>query len=85
MAHCPTSWPRTREGSDCDRPWLRRGGLTRFDVMGLQRLWFERGCPERLRPVLIDRAEPVGPDEADLAGAHAVLAGSRIWDRESIE
>ena len=85
MARCPTSWPRTREGSDCDGPWLRRGGLTRSDVMGLQKLWFEWGCPERLRPVLVDRVEPVGPDEADLAGAHAVLAGSRVWDRASIE
>ena len=53
--------------------------------MGLQRLWFEWGCPERLRSVLIDRVEPVGPDEADLTGAHAVLAGSRVWDQEAIE
>ena len=47
-------------------------------------LYFDHPFPEAYRDLIEGRAVAVGPDDADLATAHAVLAGAkRSWDAEA--
>ena len=47
-------------------------------------LYFDHPFPEAYRDLIEGRAVAVGPDYADLATAHAVLAGAkRSWDAEA--
>lgn len=47
----------------------------------LPNLYFDGGLPDLYRPLVEGRANPVGPDDADLAAAHGVIAGAaRAWN-----
>ena len=43
-------------------------------------LFFDRDLPDEFRDLLDGRARAVGPDDSELAGADAVVAGMRRWD-----
>ena len=47
-------------------------------------LFFDHPLPDAYRNLVDGRAIAVGPDNADLGAAHAVLAGARrAWDAEA--
>ena len=47
-------------------------------------LFFDRPLPDEFRDLVDGRAVVVGPDDADLASADAVIAGMRRWDATSM-
>jgi len=47
-------------------------------------LFFDHVLPDAYRDLVADRAEAVGPDEAGLSRADAVIAGMRRWDAGSM-
>lgn len=47
-------------------------------------LFFDRPLPDEFRDLVDGRAVVVGPDDADLASADAVVAGMRRWDATSM-
>ena len=48
-------------------------------------LFFDRELPEKFRDLVEGRAEVVGPDDAHLSRAEAVLAGMRRWDAAAMD
>ncbi len=47
-------------------------------------LFFDRDLPDEFRDLVDGRADAVGPDESDLAGADAVVAGMFRWDASAM-
>ncbi len=47
--------------------------------------FFDRIVPDGVAELVEGRAVIVGPDDAELAGADVVIAGSRIWDGPTID
>jgi D-3-phosphoglycerate dehydrogenase / 2-oxoglutarate reductase len=48
-------------------------------------LFFDRVVPDGVAELVEGRAVVVGPDDADLAGTDAVIAGSRRWDGPAMD
>ena len=47
--------------------------------------FFDRVVPDGVMELVGGRAVVVGPDDGDLAGADAVIAGSRRWDGPTMD
>jgi D-3-phosphoglycerate dehydrogenase / 2-oxoglutarate reductase len=53
--------------------------------MTLPRFFFDRPVPPGYEQLLDERAVAVGPDDVDLPGAVAVIAGPRRWDAAAMD